>query len=262
MAFNVNTGTGTRKVVLYTSHVITSAEFEFRAEKSFQLVFWTPGVSPMTVDRKSSGEALNEQYDNLYLFIGDVVCKGSSSYRLTKSEIDRVLLEGTGLLISWEVLDAIFNEVHADGSGTILKDDLFEYIKGVAPSTKAKQANYVVYNMLTSVAWWMSLFCITGSTSNIVSNILNRVGVHVRGGTGYSFTLLSSWLLGVGTLVFLLVSFERHKAMFELNEEVKRGLHKWVVQDPDKIPDNSDGITASDLGLLLERSSVFVSFHP
>jgi Ca2+-binding EF-hand superfamily protein len=207
---------------------------------------------------KESGEALNEQYNNLRLFIGDVLFKGSSSYRLTKSELDRVLLEGTGLLLSQDVLDAIFNKIRAEGRGTISKDDLFDYIRGMGPSTntKAKQVNYVVYNMLTSVAWWMTIFYNVALCSAATTNVLKRVGWD----SGFNFPLLNSWLFGVGTFGFVVFSFLSHKAIFELNEEMNRGLKKWVVeQGIDTIPDGSGKISSSDLGLLLERKSILVS---
>jgi Ca2+-binding EF-hand superfamily protein len=207
---------------------------------------------------KESGEALTEQYNNLRLFIGDVLFKGSSSYRLTKSELDRVLLEGTGLLLSQDVLDAIFNKIHAEGRGTISKDDLFDYIRGLGPSTntKAKQVNYVVYHMLTSAAWWMTIFYNVACGSAATINVLKRVGWH----SGFNFRLLHSTLFGVGTFAFVVFSFLSHKAIFELNEEMKRGLKKLVVeQGIDTIPDGSGGISSSDLGLLLERNSILVS---
>jgi hypothetical protein len=43
-----------------------------------------------------------------------------------------------------------------------------------------------------------------------------------------------------------------------MHEDTKRGLLKWVKQDPDKIPDDSGGSSATGLDLILERSSVFV----
>jgi len=179
--------------------------------------------------RKSRNRRIQLSGGNIVeIFVKKVLFRNENSLCLTKSELEILILEETGLDISADMIDDMFHRIDVDGNGVISAHELCMYIQELEPtSTKKKRMFTVTKNVLKDVHWLMTIPFFTGTSINIASNVLARSGNSLQLGK-FNPSSVSAWLFTIGTMKFTADYYQREFRLFELNETAKRELFKFI----------------------------------
>jgi len=99
----------------------------------------------------------------------------SPDAELTRSELDRVILDKVSFSVSDSVMAAIFDECDADRSGTVSIKELVAFVNGIQKSSKVQRAKYLATKLVFSVSFWSMLMFFVGLAVSLSLNIRARV---------------------------------------------------------------------------------------
>mmetsp|Transcript_12147 Transcript_12147/g.14819 ORF Transcript_12147/g.14819 Transcript_12147/m.14819 type:complete len:552 (+) Transcript_12147:327-1982(+) len=225
-------------------------------------------------------------HDYLELFFREYLFPNSGS-TLRKSEFRRFLLtNGKFQMIQDDVVDSIFDECDVDGDCQISLEELVQYCCNKKPKTKIQRTKFAVTSLVTSWFFWAILFYIIAGVLSVVANFLANKDPKNR----FNPRTLSTWLFLVGSLGFNSLFLQQKKEAFELEENGRRILLKWVRSSSlfhvdsnrsvtGSITNRSEsiegirrslitpfitqdhGVSMEDINEILELHSIFLPFH-
>lgn len=189
---------------------------------------------------------------------------------LTKTELDRVILEKVGIAVSEDILGMIFEECDEDQSGRVTFDELAGYISSIKKPTKADRAKTIFLQTMSSVPFFPLVCFVAGLLTDLILMILTLTGHEYEG--NFNFGYLTSVLYLVGFSVYVAMAYDHAIMETVLTERANQKVISWAAAgfkvsssststSTSKAVDQSVSLTVADLKVTLEEASVFLPFH-
>lgn len=182
----------------------------------------------------------------------------SPDAELTRSELDRTILDKVGFSVSDSVMAAIFDECDADQSGTVSIKELVAFIIGIQTSSKVERANFLSTKLVFSVSFWSLLMFFVALVVSLSLNIRARVRDNI-GEDPINFNGMNGILFSFGCYAFVSLVSDGIAKELDLIETAKNKMLLFV-RHVDGTVKGKEEMQPRDFFNLLERDGLFLPF--
>jgi len=151
---------------------------------------------------------------------------------LSREDIEGLLLNETGIVVSSSHLGTIFNSFDSINSGDITVEEvhLFMYETDYTRKT-SKKISKVFHETITSVEYMLNLFFFLGGAIAIILNVTSRFDDRSIFGDTNSIEV-ADWLSFIGSIGFVYSNYKIKHTEYDLMESARRVLSKWILLAP------------------------------
>jgi hypothetical protein len=204
-------------------------------------------------------EGLDQTNPNvLATYIDKAVFGDEFPTTMTKTDLELFLLKEASIA-NRGVVNAIFSFVDVDGGGTISREELHFFVEEFNPrQSLLDHLRFMTAVCFKEISWSFGVVFSSASVLSISNNISRRFGGPLWV-AALTVSMVISYIYVIGCLAFVAEAYEWIRDKFDLEEEVRGTLRKWLAESNNEIKSSNEAtFNKTDLNALLEKGTIFI----